>query len=566
MCDGHTVRAPYDDLRQSASQVGLVARGVLLVLGASLAAARSTPSDLLWLAALVPVAVLAALPKRSRLGILLALALESSAGGIAVLGTGSETSVFLPYLLAPAFSGALLVGVKGAVIPPGAAALTLLLGRVLRNDTTPLKEFAAEAALWVVLSAFVGLVTAWVSQLALTTARTDPQAAQKAAYDLLSRLRTVARRLPGTLDPTSTAEALLRSVRDLAPYSEGAVLVRSSGSRLVPLARTGAERPEWDLALAGDSSIADAWATQEPQVRDRRLRRTEGIAPAGSSLVVPLALGLRTLGLLVLESDRLRVWSAATAAEIATQAGDIALQLETGLLFDEVRTLATTEERNRMAREIHDGIAQELVFLGYSLDNLVVEAAGPQPRLESHLRALREEVTRLVSELRLSLFDLRSDVDTNAGLGTALSDYVRTVGTQTGLTVHLSLTESAIRLPSSTEVELLRIAQEAVANVRKHAQASNLWVTCVVEPPQASITVEDDGIGMSGEARSGSYGLTIMQERADRLQALLRVQPGGSGGTRVEVRLGSVGSLPELLVGDEERGAARDADDGVARR
>ncbi len=560
------MRAAYDDLRQSASKVGLVARGVLLVLCASLAAAKTTPGDLLWLTALVPVAVLAALPKRSRLGTLIALALESSACGIAVLGTGSESSVFLPYLLAPAFCGALLVGVKGAVVPPGAAAFTLLLGRAVRSDVTPLRDFTAETALWVLLSAFVGLVTAWVSHLAVTAAQTDPQAAQKAAYDLLSRLRTVARRLPGTLDPTSTAEALLRSVRDLAPYSEGAVLVRSSGSRLVPLARAGAERPEWDLALSGDSSVAEAWATQEPQVRDRRLRRTEGAPPAGSSLVVPLALGLRTLGLLVLESDRPRVWSAATAAEIAGQAGDVALQLESGLLFDEVRTLATMEERNRVAREIHDGIAQELVFLGYALDNLVVEAGGPQPRLEGQLRGLRDEVTRLVSELRLSLFDLRSDVDTNAGLGTALSDYVRTVGTQTGLTVHLSLTESAIRLPSSIEVELLRIAQEAVANVRKHARASNLWVTCVVEPPQASITVEDDGIGMSGETRSGSYGLTIMRERADRLQARLRVQPTKSGGTRVEVLLGSVGSLPRLDVGDEERGAARDADDGAARR
>lgn len=566
MCDGQSVRAPYDDLRQSASQVGLVARGVLLVLCSSLAAAKSSPSDLLWLAALIPIAGLAALPKRRRMASLLVLALECGVCSIAVLGTGSEMSVFLPYLLAPAFSGALLVGVIGAVIPPGAAAVVLLVGRAARDDATPLRDFAAEIALWVLLSAFIGLVTAWVSQVAVSAARSDPQGAQRAAYDLLSRLRTVARRLPGTLDPTSTAEALLRSVRGVAPYSEGAVLVRSSGSRLVPLARAGAERPEWDLALSGDSSVAEAWATQEPQVRERRLRRTDESSPVGSSLVVPLALGLRTLGLLVLESEQPRVWSTATAKDIATQASDIALQLETGLLFDEVRTLATTEERNRVAREIHDGIAQELVFLGYSLDNLVVEAAGSQSQLEEQLRTLRDEVTRLVSELRLSLFDLRSEVDTNAGLGTALSDHVRTVGTQTGLTVHLSLTESAIRLPSSTEVELLRIAQEAVANVRKHAGASNLWVTCVVEPPLAAIVVEDDGVGMNSRAQPGSYGLAIMRERADRLKAHLRVKPRPGGGTVVDVRLGSVLPVPWSDLTAAEQEVARDADDGAPRR
>jgi signal transduction histidine kinase len=560
------VRTAYDDLQQPTGQVGLVARGVLLVLCSSLAAAKGTTADLLWLLALVPVAAVATVLQRSRVTSLLALAMESGVCGLAILATGSETSVFLPYLLAPAFWGALLFGVNGAIIPPGTAAVVLLLGRAIREDTTPLLSFTAEMTLWVLLSGFVGLVTAWVNHLARAAVQADPQGAQRAAYDLLSRLRTVARRLPGTLDPTSTAEALLQSVRAVAPFTHGAVLMRSAGSRLVPLAQMGAERPEWDLALSGESSVAEAWATQEPQVRERRLRRTDGTAPAGSSLVVPLALGLRTLGVLVLESDRARVWSAAATKVIATQAGDIALQLETGLLFDEVRTLATTEERNRVAREIHDGIAQELAVLGYSLDSLVVESRQPQAALEAPLRAVREEITRLVSELRLSLFDLRTNVDTGASLGTALGDYVRVVGTQTGLTVHLGLTESATRLPSSTEVELLRIAQEAVANVRKHARASNVWVACEVEPPIAVITVEDDGVGMREAVQPGSFGLTIMQERADRLGARLSVQPRPSGGTVVRVHLDTVAPVPLLHSGGVEGGVCRDADDGAPRR
>lgn len=555
--------AAYDDLRRSAGPVGLAARLVLLVVSSSLAAAKGTPDDLVWLAALLPGALLTARAWHSRTGTLGALVAESGLCGITVIGTGLEGSVFLPYLLAPAFTGALLLGVTGALIPPGAVAMSLLLGRAAQRDVGGLADFAAELALWVVLSGFVGLVTAWVSRLAATAVHSDPHAAQKAAYDLLNRLRTVARRLPGTLDPASTAEALLRSVRTLSPSSEGAVLVRAAGSRLVPLARIGSEHPEWDLSLSADSAVADAWTTQQPQVRDSRLRRSSGSSPPGSSLVVPLTLGLRTIGLLVLESEQHRVWSTATATDIAAQAGDIALQLETGLLFDEVRTLATTEERHRVAREIHDGIAQELVSLGYSLDNLVVEATG---LLEAQLQELRDEVTRLVSELRLSLFDLRADVDSNAGLGSALSDHVRSVGTQTGLTVHLSLTESAIRLPAATEVELLRIAQEAVANVRKHAHASNLWVTCVIEPPHATIRVEDDGIGVHGRALPDHYGLGIMRERANRLQAQLEVGPRSGGGTSVAVRLGSVGDLPWSGAGVEGREAGRDADDGAARR
>ena len=81
------------------------------------------------------------------------------------------------------------------------------------------------------------------------------------------------------------------------------------------------------------------------------------------------------------------------------------------------------------------------------------------------------------------------------GLGTALSDYVRQVGASSGLTVHLVLDESPMRLPIDAETELLRIAQEAVTNARKHANAANLWVTCRIEPPSAYLAVEDDGGG-----------------------------------------------------------------------
>ena len=77
----------------------------------------------------------------------------------------------------------------------------------------------------------------------------------------------------------------------------------------------------------------------------------------------------------------------------------------------------------------------------------------------------------------MSIYDLRSEVDTHGGLGAALSDYVRSVGRATGLTVHLSLSEATDRLPAETEAELLRIAQEAVTNARRHADADNLWVS-----------------------------------------------------------------------------------------
>jgi signal transduction histidine kinase len=104
--------------------------------------------------------------------------------------------------------------------------------------------------------------------------------------------------------------------------------------------------------------------------------------------------------------------------------------------------------------------------------------------------------------------------------------------------VHLSLDESTARLPTATEAELLRIAQEAVTNARKHAGAANLWVTCTVDPPTAQIVVSDDGQGITDRRPDGRYGLAIMAERAERIRGRLEIRPRHPSGTTVAVVLG----------------------------
>jgi signal transduction histidine kinase len=155
------------------------------------------------------------------------------------------------------------------------------------------------------------------------------------------------------------------------------------------------------------------------------------------------------------------------------------------------------------------------------------------------------------------------------GLVEALSDYARQVGATTDLTVHLVLDESTARLRSDVETELMRIAQEAITNVRKHARATTLWVTCRVDPPVALLRVEDDGTGL-GRGRRDSYGLEIMRERAARIGASVDVRPRDGGGTTVEVVLGAVAvptAIPGRPTGRAGRAeGGRRADDGLARR
>ena len=97
-----------------------------------------------------------------------------------------------------------------------------------------------------------------------------------------------------------------------------------------------------------------------------------------------------------------------------------------------MRSLATNEERQRLAREIHDGVAQELVMVGYGIDNALATLPDGADETAEELRILRGEVTRVITELRLSLFELRSEVDRHGGLTAAIAEYARTVGASGG--------------------------------------------------------------------------------------------------------------------------------------
>lgn len=371
------------------------------------------------------------------------------------------------------------------------------------------------------------------------------------ATALLTQLRAVARKLPGdTLDPGGIATDLLERMRDVAPADRAAVLVAGGGNRLVVLAQSAAERVDWETELSGNPLLADSWAGQQPHTGTASMSRSAtGVV---SALAVPLIADRRTVGLTLFECDKPDQYPAEVVEAAVSGVAGAALRLETALLFDEVRSLATAEERQRLAREIHDGIAQELAMLGYGIDHALAQLPEDAADSSDQLRELRDEVTRLVTELRLSLFELRSEVDRHGGLTTAIADYARAVGSSAGLRVHLSLDEGGARLPASTEAELLRIAQEAMTNARKHARAENLWVTCEVDPPYARIEVTDDGAGMSSEGGDSRYGLTIMSERAERIRGSLEIRPRQPHGTTVAVVLAPP-SWPGTVSSEVER-------------
>ncbi|MGK5442995.1 GAF domain-containing sensor histidine kinase [Micromonospora sp. URMC 105] len=530
------------------------ARGVMLALVAALTLiATRDPAQLWWIALLAVAGLPAVLAPEHRLlgplsrvaeAVVLGLAasqvaVESALGG-SVGGLGA--SAVLPYLAVPVTVTALRRRFREGAALLGVTAATLLIAGAF-TETDGGRQlgqpgYLAVCAQWLILAGLGLYAAGTLHQVMRVRGEGKPQPYAEATR-LLTQLRTVARQLPGaTLDPGGIAEHLLEELRTVAPNNRAAVLSASGGGRLVVLAQVGVDRVDWETTLDADSAIADAWASQQPQTAARSQARSHRGGEV-SALIVPLVAGVRTVGLVVLEADAAQAYPPPVVSRVTALTGPAALRLEAALLFDEVRSLATNEERQRLAREIHDGVAQELVMVGYGIDNALATVYDDAEETAEGLRTLRGEVTRVITELRLSLFELRSEVDRHGGLAAAIAEYARTVGASGGLRVHLSLDESTARLPAATEAELLRIAQEAVTNARKHAGASNLWVTCEVDPPYAQIEVSDDGHGIGDQRTDGHYGLAIMAERAERIRGRLEIRPRQPSGTTVAVVVGS---------------------------
>ncbi|WP_109507708.1 sensor histidine kinase [Nocardioides speluncae] len=426
------------------------------------------------------------------------------------VSAGAAATPLLVYLAVPPVVAGLRTGWV-TVANTSLAMGIVLIGEVLGARALDISAPNVAAAVpWLVLGLGAGLLAA--RQTRSVRALEESQAPYVEAHRLLSQLHTVAHNLPGGLDTASVARNLVDRLHADSGAVRTALLVRVDGAELVALAATGTDRP------LGEEGIA------------RRCARTGRAVQAGRMVALPVRVAEDTFGAVVLCDPGQHRRGLSGLQGMVDEHG---LRLDTSMLFDDVRSLATVDERNRLAREIHDGVGQEVASLGYLVDELAAETDDP-----ATLRAaadLRREVTRIGNELRQSIFDLRHGVEEAGGLSGALAEYVREVCTRSGLRVHLLLDEKGAPLPARTEDELLRIAQEAIANVRKHANAVNLWVTLTTQDNRLRLAIEDDGVG-SPAPRAGHYGLHTMRERAERIDADLTISERPDGGTAVTVQ------------------------------
>ena len=199
------------------------------------------------------------------------------------------------------------------------------------------------------------------------------------------------------------------------------------------------------------------------------------------------------------------------------------------------------DERARLAREIHDTLAQGFVGISSQLDAVAMCLPDETAPARKYLDMARKMARHSLTEARRSVMDLRASVLEGRDLAAALESSARLWTAGSGVEVDVDVSGPRTALTEEAEQQLLRIAQEAMTNVLKHAGASRIWVKLHIEARRLFLRIVDNGRGFEQQdafsSQGGHFGLIGMRERAERLGGELRLASQPGGGTEVEVKV-----------------------------
>ena len=362
----------------------------------------------------------------------------------------------------------------------------------------------------------------------------------------------VSRQITSILD----VDELLREITRLVAHAFGYYIVHIGlieDGELVYRGRAAGDRPHpYDFVspvrLELDSKGITTWVAShgEPLIvpdvsQDRRYLSVRGMPEIRSELALPIMGRGEMIGVLDIESDELNAFAEDDVAVLQSLANQAGVAIQNAKLYEQARQFAVLEERQRLARELHDSVTQEIYGV-----TMFAEAAGRllaqgnQAQAADHLRELQASAQEALAEMRLLIYELRPPVLDQVGLQGALQARLEAVEGRSGLDTHFTA-EGQAELERDVQENLYGIAREALNNSLKHAHASSLSVNLRISEPSIRLEISDDGVGFdpNGDYQEGGLGLRGMQERAEQIGGILSInsEPGGGTSIVVEVEL-----------------------------
>ncbi len=463
---------------------------------------------------------------------------------------------FLKLVSAAFFVNAIAAGL---IVPPGFGGLPALLneGRLLALTGLPVQIWRAASAIGIALF-FVGALRIFEFERSRKLAELEgqKQEAQRAALFAKAQalqvseswteaLVDISRRIANLEDVDQILRTLAHSARRLlradiaalalwnedetrleircAALPDG-VSFENSGRIETPHLLSAARKTEPSLFPQNAASSPDPWIC--PALR-REIQ---------SAAIVPLCLDAQPIGIFWVGREAYAAFSAGDLSGLERLAAQAVIALEHALMASRLQSLAMMEERGRIAREMHDGLAQVLGYVGIELQTIeALTRLGEHEAVLRELQQARHNIQIAQADVRENILSLRTTLSNEKGLIPALQEYVEEFGIQTGIQMQFlcSLPNDPALSPLA-EAQLIRIIQEALANVRKHARAEHAQVRLTQRNGSLRVIISDDGIGFECAGKRGHYGLLTMRERAEAAGGGLTVTSQQGKGTQVE--------------------------------
>lgn len=258
---------------------------------------------------------------------------------------------------------------------------------------------------------------------------------------------------------------------------------------------------------------------------------TEGLRFHAS---IPLYFQKKPLGIMNVTGPAWRKLTKRELLLLSTIGDQVGVTVERARLTEESAKLARAQERARIAREIHDTLAQSLTAIALQLEGALESAKPSAPRARKHIRAALDVARDSIGEVRRSLLDLRSTALDGKPLREALLALARRTTSATGIRVNVTASKIPPLSPR-LEFELFRIVQEALTNVRKHARAKTIELVLRAAGSDLFAEIKDDGRGFDVTASETGHGIAGMRERAQLIGGQLTVSSSAKRGTTVRV-------------------------------
>ncbi|MBI1800768.1 MAG: GAF domain-containing protein [Chloroflexi bacterium] len=349
------------------------------------------------------------------------------------------------------------------------------------------------------------------------------------------------------------AEHLLNAVLETSAAPDLPHLARAvvdsarqmTGAEVSAFCLWDAQRRQW--RVGGTSGESDAF-----DVSLRRLTPPDSPGRIKCSVIrcpysqshfrLPIARDGRVVGCLCVANQTAKDFSEYERALLEQVAMQAAVAVEQGRRLEQAGSTATTAERQRLAREIHDTFSQDLGFVNLkSATARELIAQGRPAEAQAELAQLSAHAQALYADARELLIGLRTETAPDHDLAAALVNYTRHLSQLSGVAITVDASQfDGLPLGSQAEVQLLRVVQEALSNVRKHAHARGAQVTLSSVSGSIRITVHDDGQGFDTarieESALPHFGLQSMRERVESIGGTLRLESAHGQGTTVTIQ------------------------------